>query len=508
MVKISIYLKTIFCCLLLAAALTACFRPNAAEPTRTPAPTQTATQAAPEPTIRPSATLRPTERPTATPSPTPEPIQPSITLSDQSLDDEGVLTVNQVVSPEQGWLVIQADDEGEPGIVLGFTEVSEGENEDVVITVDPMQVTDNVFALLYLDEGGTADSTTDSSTFTTLTPVATEGFAVTIEVALPALAVSDQAVSYDGVVQVDSVVSAGPGWLVLYTDDGGQPGRPLAQVPVEAGLNEQLTFVINWREATPQLHAALYADTGRPGRFDFPEADPPVLVRNNPVLSTFAITLPPDIFVLDQAVINGQVVIERAISNGPGWVVIQFDDGGQPGLIIGFAFLEDGLNEHIVVEVAEEAVTPTLFAYLHEDTGLAGEFDYPAADNPIRFEGRAPEPVAFNTQPGNYLMTQDQVVVSDTITIPLVVADTNLWVVVYADNNGELAGIIGRTWVPAGVNHNVAIQIDTNRATPTVQAVLHIDTATPEQFDYPDGDDAPLFRNRRLLAAPFTLLEE
>jgi hypothetical protein len=507
MVKIHYHLKTIYLLLLLVVGLTGCFRPNADEAaTRTLSPTETTTPAVSGPTSRPTNTPRPTQRPTNTSSPTPEPIRPSISVEEQSLAESGRLTISQVVAPSAGWLALQADEEGEPGAVLGYTEVEAGENEGVAVTVDPMQATETIHALLYLNEDG--EPAANADTFATLTAVASESFAITIEVMLPAVVVSDQAVSYDGVVQVESVVSSGPGWLVLYADADEMFGPALAMAPLVEGLNEQVTLSINWREATPDLHVALYRDTGRPGRFDFPEADPPVLVRNSPVTSSFHVTLPPDIFILDQPVVNGQVVIERVISNGPGWVVIQFDEEGQPGLIIGWAHLEDGLNEQVVVPVREEAVTPTMFAYLHEDTGLIGEFEYPAADNPIRFEGRAPDLVSFNTQPGNYLMTQDQVLAGDTITIPLVVADTNLWVVVYADNNGELAGIIGRTWVPAGVNRQVVVQIDTNRATDTVQAVLHIDAATPEQFDYPNGDDVPLFRNRRLLAAPFALLEE
>jgi hypothetical protein len=507
MAKIIYYLKTVYLLIVLLFALAGCFRPNADE-TATPtlASTETATPAVTGPTSRPTNTPRPTQPPTATPSPTPEPIRPSIAVDEQALDEDGELTVSQVVAPAAGWLALHANEEGEPGVVLGYSEVEEGENEAVAVTIDPMQATETIHALLYLNEGGATAA--DADTFATLTAVAAESFAITIEVMLPSVVVSDQAVSFDGVVQVESVVSSGPGWLVLYADEGGEFGRPLAMTPLVEGLNEQVSLVMNWREATPELHVALYQDTGRPGRFDFPEADPPAVVRNSPVTSSFHVTLPPDIYVLDQPVVNGAVVIERVISNGPGWVVVQFDEEGQPGLIIGFAQLEDGLNERVVVPVREEAVTPTMFAYLHEDTGIIGEFEYPAADNPIRFEGRAPDLVPFNTQPGNYLTTQDQVFASDTITIPLVVADTNLWVVVYADNNGELAGIIGRSYVPAGVNRNVAVQIDSNRATNTVQAVLHIDAAEPEQFDYPNGDDLPLFRNRRLLAAPFDLIEE
>lgn len=507
MIKLHYHLRTIYLLPFLLVALAGCFRPNEDEAaTRTLAPTATTTTAAAGPTRPPTNTPRPTQRPTNTPAPTPTPIQPAITVEEQTLAEDGRLIVNQVVAPADGWLALHADERGEPGMVLGYGDVAMGQNEAVAITVDPVQATETIHALLYLNEDG--DTTADADTFATLTAVASESFDITIEVLLPAVVVSDQAVSYDGVVRVESVVASEPGWLVLYADKAGEFGDALAMAPLVEGLNEQVSLVMNWRVATPDLHVALYRDTGRPGRFDFPEADPPVVVRNSPVTSTFHVTLPPDIYILDQPVVNGTVVIERVISNGPGWVVIQFDDEGQPGLIIGWAHLEDGLNEQVVVPVRAEAVTPTMFAYLHEDTGVIGQFEYPAADNPIRFEGRAPDLVTFNTQPGNYLTTQDQVMAGDTITIPLVVADTNLWVVVYADNNGELAGTLGRTWVPAGVNRNVVVQLDTNRVTDTVQAVLHIDAATPEEFDYPNGDDIPLFRNRRLLAAPFDLLEE
>jgi len=41
----------------------------------------------------------------------------------------------------------------------------------------------------------------------------------------------------------------------------------------------------------------------------------------------------------------------------------------------------------------------------------------------------------------------------------------------------------------------------------TLLAVLHQDTRNPREFDYPDGDDVPLQRNRQIISSPF-LLEE
>ncbi|MBK9613797.1 hypothetical protein [Candidatus Amarobacter glycogenicus] len=76
------------------------------------------------------------------------------------------------------------------------------------------------------------------------------------------------------------------------------------------------------------------------------------------------------------------------------------------------------------------------------------------------------------------------------VTVPLVVAETAVWVVIHTDNEGELGNIIGQTWVPAGINREVVVRIDAAQITPTLYAVLHVDAGTLQEGE-PGGTDVP-----------------
>jgi predicted lipoprotein with Yx(FWY)xxD motif len=120
-------------------ALAAC-QPVAA--TETAAPAVQATTAA---TMPPAATA--TTAATQT-----EEVTPFVEVSDQDIVDDSV-TIAEVVSSGPGWLVIHAEADGNPGPVLGYTAVEDGENTDVVVEIDAAQATDTLYAMLHTDAG-------------------------------------------------------------------------------------------------------------------------------------------------------------------------------------------------------------------------------------------------------------------------------------------------------------------------------------------------------------------
>lgn len=93
------------------------------------------------------------------------------------------------------------------------------------------------------------------------------------------------------------------------------------------------------------------------------------------------------VIVRDQDVIDWTVVVPEAEISTPGWLVIHADQDGSPGPVLGYAPLEEGVNQEVLVEVDQEQITPTLYAMLHEDTGEAGVYDFPDADPPVRVNG-------------------------------------------------------------------------------------------------------------------------
>jgi hypothetical protein len=308
-------------------------------------------------------------------------------------------------------------------------------------------------------------------------------------------------VGTNGRITINSVTALAPSWLLVYSDNEGELGSLLGFARVDEGLNEVVSVQIPWREATAQVHAMLAADEGQPDLYDA-DADRLVLVGGQPIMASFTLTLPVDAFIRDQPVINNTVQIERVSMAAPGWAVIHPDDGGQPGLIIGFAFLEAGVNENVVVELLVSDATPQMYLRLHEDSGTAGEFDFPGGDGPLQVDGRVLPPITFRTDAGNYLISRDQPA-GTAVTVPLAVVETSGWLAIY--NNDRQSEPLGSAWLAPGINHNVSVTITAGQAGDTLYAVLHADNDTPQQFDYPDGNDQPLLRNRTAVQVPFLL---
>lgn len=81
--------------------------------------------------------------------------------------------------------------------------------------------------------------------------------------------------------------------------------------------------------------------------------------------------------VSDQDITDGRVIIDRVVSDGPGWVVIHITTDGSPGLIIGRGVVESGETTDLAVEIDAEQATEQLFAMLHVDAGQEGVFEFP-----------------------------------------------------------------------------------------------------------------------------------
>jgi hypothetical protein len=75
-----------------------------------------------------------------------------ITVSDQAIDS-GTITIDSVSSDGPGWIVVHADDGGAPGSILGQTAVTDGENQNVTIEIDPSMATDTLYVMLHTDAG-------------------------------------------------------------------------------------------------------------------------------------------------------------------------------------------------------------------------------------------------------------------------------------------------------------------------------------------------------------------
>lgn len=450
-------------------------------------------------------------QPTNTPRPTPTPIVPGVSVSDQTVGEAGEVLIDRVALPDPGWVVVYAAVDGAPGGVLGETAVPFGVSQNVAVAVDPLLVTDTLFVMLHSDRGtiGTFEYPGADEPIESVTAVS---FAVDIEVSRPGIEVADgQTVAVEaGTVTVDRVLAAAGSWLLLHNDDDGDLGDMVGMTYVEPGVNNDVVIPLRWREASNDLWAVLYEDNGRSRRLDVPGADSIVRVGNQQVMVSFRVALPLDVFVLEQPVINGTITVERAVSQGPGWLAVYYDDNDSLGLIIGFAPLADGVNEQVVVEVIETAVTERLFILLHEDTNPGDEFDLPANDAPFVVDGRIPDPYVFRTDAGNYIVAQDQALVERDgqtgVVLPLVVVTANVWTAVLSDADGTPDAILGQVALPPGIHHDVFVPIDTAGQTEQLYARLYANVGDEALFEVEELIDIPLQRSRRVIETPFFVL--
>jgi predicted lipoprotein with Yx(FWY)xxD motif len=206
-----------------------------------------------------------------------------------------------------------------------------------------------------------------------------------------AVVVADQSLGAGDTVTIDSVSAAVDGWIVIHADADGSPGPVIGHAPVAAGENSDVVVDIDAARATDTLYAMLHVDAGTAGEYEFPGDDGPARdAGDNVVTPPFQVELSSvnAVSVNDQALAEGDTVTVAAVrSAGPGWIVIHADDGGSPGMVIGHAAVESGLNRDVVVDIDAANATDTLYAMLHVDAGTTGEYEFPGDDVPATDAG-------------------------------------------------------------------------------------------------------------------------
>lgn len=94
----------------------------------------------------------------------------------------------------------------------------------------------------------------------------------------------------------------------------------------------------------------------------------------------------PSVSVSDQRDLNGEITVSEVSSSKSGWLVIQTNDDGVPGPVIGYTKINPGVNNDVKVKVDVPRATPTLHAMIHEDDGVKEKFDFPENDLPIMYK--------------------------------------------------------------------------------------------------------------------------
>ncbi len=214
---------------------------------------------------------------------------PSVSVQDQNITD-GKVVVQEVFSVGAGWLVIHAQADGKPGPILGYAQVADGQNTDILVEIDLSNASSVLYAMLHTDagmEGYFEFPEGDDTPVAVDGQVVTPSFTVSLPDLVPAVTVSDQTAS-DGIVEISEVISKGPGWLVVHAQADGKPGPILGFTSVADGVNSDVLVEINTANATSTLYAMLHMDAGEIGTFEFPDGeDGPVIVDEAVVTPAF-----------------------------------------------------------------------------------------------------------------------------------------------------------------------------------------------------------------------------
>ena len=103
--------------------------------------------------------------------------------------------------------------------------------------------------------------------------------------------------------------------------------------------------------------------------------------------AVFAQSFTPLLYSIDQDVVDGNVTVVRVISDGPGWIVVEADDNGAPGEVLGQLAVPNGISANLAVPANVPAGTTVLHVMLHQDLGAEGVFEWPGVDEPAMQNG-------------------------------------------------------------------------------------------------------------------------
>jgi len=212
---------------------------------------------------------------------------PGVSVTEQPIAN-GKITVEKVISDGPGWIVVHAQADGKPGPIVGYTQVDDGENLNVVVEIDATRATQTLYAMLHTDAGqvGTWEFPAGPDT-----PVIVDDKVVTPPFNVTAgVGVADQALA-DGKITVAKVFSDGPGWIVIHAQADGKPGPILGYAQVSDGENLDIDVEIDVAGVTQTLYAMLHTDAGTVGTWEFPGgADVPVKAGEAVITPPFQVT--------------------------------------------------------------------------------------------------------------------------------------------------------------------------------------------------------------------------
>ena len=174
-----------------------------------------------------------------------------LSVDDQYADD-GAVVVETVFTSSDGFLVLHADDNGEPGEPIGHTPIESGFATGVTVNVsDEYRGTQNgqraVWAVLHLDDGDGKFEPGRDAPVPAFGGEAEKRFTVDTRSAGPAsVVVSDiDSQETNGTVVIDRAALGKTGALVVRADRNGEPGPVVGRTSLDAGVHENVAVELD-----------------------------------------------------------------------------------------------------------------------------------------------------------------------------------------------------------------------------------------------------------------------
>ena len=322
---------------------------------------------------------------------------PTITVTDQDVLVLTTVTIDEVFSNGDAWVVVYDDDgSGNRNAILGASAVVDGTNTNVDVTLN-RDIVDGETLHALLHEENPADTMftfeTNSAEDVPVTPEVSGTFVVTEAAQTASVLANDFTVATATEVEVSQVFSVGAGWIAVYDDNAGAPGNFLGASAVVDGLNVDVAVTISRSIAEGEtLWARLHEENPVDASFTYESnnaEDVPVQVAAADVQDSFVVSAPAPTDVVTAndhtlTVLTSWVTVANVTLAADGWVVIHDDNAGAPGAILGQTFVAAGTATDVVVELSAPATDgATYWAMLHTDSPADATFTFGTASDDL-----------------------------------------------------------------------------------------------------------------------------
>jgi len=210
----------------------------------------------------------------------------------------------------------------------------------------------------------------------------------------------------------------------------------------------------------------------------------------------------PSIFVADQEIMDGAVIVSHVYLDKPGYVVIhQVKLDGKPGKVIGRSDLLEGKVENLRIKVEDYLGRGELIAMLHYDNGN-GKYEFPGPDAPVKVAGVIAQVKFRIIQTTPSIAVSDQEIMDGWVTIDGLYLDKPGYVVIHlVTMEGKPGKVIGRSGLIVGQLERIKVKIEGYEGQEELIAMLHYDNGD-EVYEFP-GPDAPVKIDDKIVMVKF-----